>query len=386
MLFLLAALVTQEALQLPREIVACGEVSWPLICLRVEPVLEHPHVGGEVRVLGDGCGDLLLVRGGAALKVGGVHVHPEKAREAIQQGESCRGRGYGREVVRHRSPEADRRQAGLGARAVQDAGYARRALVARGGEPQRLNQGRVLGVGGYRNRARVRHVGEQSSHSDDELHVELPGQLDHRRAERAPPEARLRPGEQDGAAPAEGLEARRGRGEMVLRPLDGARDPLDQLYLRPGRLVVEELFRVEGPEVPGLPTVPQRRKRDARCFRRVIPTRESGDQNRPFQLRPPLQTYVSVVHEASLSRTASEPPQTKLQSRASACSRRLRYSRSGISTAPRLARWEFCIWQSRSVKPLLLRRSTRWTRHTFEASGMRLNIDSPMNAPPRVTP
>ena len=49
-------------------IFAYGEVPRALICLGVEPVLEHPHVGGEVCVLGDGRGDLLLVRGGVVFE------------------------------------------------------------------------------------------------------------------------------------------------------------------------------------------------------------------------------------------------------------------------------------------------------------------------------
>jgi hypothetical protein len=58
----------------------------------------------------------------------------------------------------------------------------------------------------------------------------------------------------------------------------------------------------------------------------------------------------------------------------------------GISRAPNFMRWPVFIWQSIMLKRHDLSVSTSFTKATFEASLLLVNIDSPKNIPPRATP
>lgn len=171
---------------------------------------------------------------------------------------------------------------------MKDAGDAGRALVAGGHEAQVLDQRRVLGVRRDLDRAGVRHVGQQGAQGYDEPHVKLAGEVHYALGERLPPEVRLRAGEQDRTTPTQGANApSRGR-EAVLGPLDRAGDAFYQLDLGPRRLVIEELVAVEASEAFGLRGLLDGADREARRLRRVVPTREPGDEHRALQLRPPV--------------------------------------------------------------------------------------------------
>jgi len=157
--------------------------------------------------------------------------------------------------VGHRGPETHRGEPLPRTVAVQDAGDPGRSLVARGRETQILDEGRVLRVGGDRDRPRVRHVGQERSERDHELHVELASEFDYPLRKRLPPEVRLGPREQDRAPVPQTFNVRLGGRKVVPRPLYRPGDALDELDLRPYRLVIEKVLAVEARETfppPGL--------------------------------------------------------------------------------------------------------------------------------------
>src|SRR4029079_11285606 len=58
----------------------------------------------------------------------------------------------------------------------------------------------------------------------------------------------------------------------------------------------------------------------------------------------------------------------------------------GISRAPSEARWAVACWQSITRTPWPRRRSTRATSAAFDASGARVNMDSPKKTRPSAMP
>jgi hypothetical protein len=205
--------------------------------------------------------------------------------------------------------------------------------------------------------------GEQGAHRHYELHVERLGQLDDRLTEGAPPEVRLGSRQEDGPSVTGYLQARFRRREHVLGPFDLARHPVNQLDLGPCSLEIEELLAVKAAETLRLPRACQGPDGYARGVCSVVPAREAGDENGPLQLGLMFDVDVSNIHGASLprgnGRSDGASLYTKEHSRPRACPRRRRYSCSGISRAPKRARWGVWIWQSRSPYPRSCSRPTR---------------------------
>ena len=144
----------------------------------------------------------------------------EQRREPVDERLRGARRRRHRDVVRHRRPEARRREAGRAARVVEHADDPGRALVARGLQAELLDQVGVGRARGDRRRPRVRHVGEQRAERDDELDAELAARP-RRRATRtcaSAGSARCRAG-----ASRRARRPAAARVEGVLRPVDPAR-------------------------------------------------------------------------------------------------------------------------------------------------------------------
>ena len=120
----------------------------------------------------------------------------------------------------------------LAADVVQHADDPGRPLVARGREPEPLDELLVGRAAGDRRRARVRHVGEQRAERDQQLDPELAREADHQVGERAPAQVRLDPEQQHDVA----VETVRARVvEDRLGPVDPAGQALLERDVRPGR-------------------------------------------------------------------------------------------------------------------------------------------------------
>ena len=120
------------------------------------------------------------------------HRELEHLLDPLQQGHRGAGRRRLGDVVRHRGPEADRRQPGLDAGVLEDAEDAGRSLVAGGAPARSAPRGLgVVGRAGDRGRPGVRRVGQQRAERDDDRHVELAQDLDQLVAEAAPAHVRL---------------------------------------------------------------------------------------------------------------------------------------------------------------------------------------------------
>jgi hypothetical protein len=68
--------------------------------------------------------------------------------------------------------------------------------------------------------------------------------------------------------------------EGVLGPVDAPRPAVDERYVRPRRLEVEEALRIDLGEPLGLPRLREIAAREGGALSAVVPAAERGDQDR----------------------------------------------------------------------------------------------------------
>ena len=168
-----------------------------------------------------------------------------------------------------------------------------RPLVARGREPEPLDELLVARAAGHGRRARVRHVREQRAERDQQLDPEVAREADDELGERAPAQVRLDPEQQHDVA----VEALRPRVvEGRLRPVDPAAQALLERDVRTGRLEVEEVLRDRRPRSAPRPrswrgsrppATPPARRRSSRERRRRGSAARAPAAGR-CEARPPL--------------------------------------------------------------------------------------------------
>ena len=165
---------------------------------------------------------------------------PASVAEPLEQRPRRRRVGRRRDVVRHRCPQRHRLDPRFAARVVQHADDAGGAFVARADEAEGADEVGVGGGAGDPHPARVRHVAEQRAEGDDHRAAGLVGDRHHRAAVGLPANVGL-----DAAQHHEVAAAERGRVVVVRGPGDRAGDAVDELDLRPARLVVDVLVGVD---------------------------------------------------------------------------------------------------------------------------------------------
>jgi hypothetical protein len=117
-------------------------------------------------------------------------------------------------------------------------------------------------------------VGEQRPECDHHLDAELACKVDDHAGEGLPAQVRLDPEQQDGVA----IEAGDRRViEGVLRPFDVARLSVDERDVRPGRLEVEEVLRLDVCEPVCLPDLGEVAAGERSALPPVVPAAKSGD-------------------------------------------------------------------------------------------------------------
>ncbi|AIA02652.1 hypothetical protein DC74_2142 [Streptomyces noursei] len=210
--------------------------------------------------------------------------------------------------MRHRGPQTDGRDAGVGARLLEDADDARGALVA--GLLQVQPAGHV-GVGGDaadRYRPGVRGVAQQGAQHHHHLDAQLVGEAEEFVAERAPAHARLDAADQDevaGVALAvrvpdpDDREPRRGPGDLA--------DAVLQEHRRAVHLEVVVVLRVERGEDLALPLPVQVGDRGGGGIAGVVPALERGHHDRVDQLGHPLQLDHPAPPSGRLDRPGRPP-------------------------------------------------------------------------------
>ena len=212
----LVVLVAQVALEFAGDRVAARYVAERhvlLVELLLEPLDQLPHLGLAL----DRLVEAPFVLGRGDVEILGIDGERDDLPQPVHQSPCGLRAGHRRDVVRHRRPEARRAHTGLGEGVVHDAGDAGRALVARLGKAELLDQLRLARESGDLDRARVRHVGQQRAQRND--HVDADGLCgrDDRLAEAAPAQIRFGAHQQHRVT----IEARHaGAGEGDLRPLD----------------------------------------------------------------------------------------------------------------------------------------------------------------------
>src|SRR5262249_55057170 len=150
-----------------------------------------------------------------------------------------------------------------------------------GGQAQSLDHLRIARAAGDGARTRVRDVSEQRPEADDQLDVELLDEADDQVGERTPAQVRFDPEQKHDIA----LQARRppvvedGRG-----PVDAARDAVLERDVRPGRLEVEEVFRLDLREAPRVPELCEVPGRERSALAAVVPAAKGSDQHRMLEL------------------------------------------------------------------------------------------------------
>jgi hypothetical protein len=186
---------------------------------------------------------------------------------------------------------------------VQHADDPGRPLVGRRLQAEALDQRLVGGHAGERDRARVRDVGQQRAEGDDHLHAERLGEVDDLPAERAPLHRGLRAAEQHEVA-------RRARDERLvdleLRPLDTAREALDEAHARARGLVVDELLRVDHREARRVEAGAHEGQRRGGALAGVVPALEGADERggaEPVGTAFPAQR----LHRSTVASRASRP-------------------------------------------------------------------------------
>src|SRR3954451_10722155 len=122
------------------------------------------------------------------------------------------------------------------------------------------------------------NVGEERTEREEPFRPEVARQSCDRRRERPPPHVRLDAVEEDDvAAVGPGVQ------KLVRRPIDLSRLALDEPDLRPRRLEVEELLRVDRRERLGSPGLAEVLNRAARGPAGVVPAAERGDDRGALQ-------------------------------------------------------------------------------------------------------
>ena len=206
-----------------------------------------------------------------------------------------------RDVVRHRRPEARRRDALVAAGVLEHADDPGRPFVARVLEAEALDELRVARRAGHRRRARVRHVGEQRAERDDELDVEIAREVEHELREGLPAQARLDAEQQhDVAVGARDPSVVEG----VLRPLDLPRHPLVERDVRPVRLEVDEALRIDVREPLGVPDAREVARGERRTLAAVVPAPEGCDQDGSLERGTPH--HPQLAHGAQSTRGPPE--------------------------------------------------------------------------------
>jgi hypothetical protein len=165
---------------------------------------------------------------------------------------------------------------------MEHADDACRALVGRLLEAELLH-GLVVGPDPrHRDRAGVRHVGEQRSERDDRGRAELARHADHDLGVLAPAQRRFDALEQQQVV----VGARDGRSvEGVGRPLDHARLPLVHPHVRTDGGEVVELLRVDPRDLAGFERLDQEPECRRRGLTGVVPPLERAYQRWAAQLR-----------------------------------------------------------------------------------------------------
>jgi hypothetical protein len=137
----------------------------------------------------------------------------------------------------------------------------------------------------------VRHVREERAERDHELDAELARQLDDLVAEGAPAQVRL------DAEHEHRVALRAGDGRVVedrVRPVDPARDALFECDMRPRRLEVVELFRIDVGEAPCLPRLGEEAGRQRSALSPVVPAPESPHEHGAAKGRAPLDAEMAA--------------------------------------------------------------------------------------------
>ena len=149
----------------------------------------------------------------------------------------------------------------------------------------------------------MRDVGQERAERDDELHVDVASKLDDLLRERPPAQIRLDP-EQEYAI-AVGTRDRRVV-ENRLRPVDPAREALLERDVRPRRLEVEELLRIEVREPTRLPALREEAQRERGALGPIVPAAESGDEDGSPDVGTPLDADVVGDIRSLRSRRSQE--------------------------------------------------------------------------------
>src|SRR5438477_5054353 len=129
----------------------------------------------------------------------------------------------------------------------------------------------------------MRNIGEQRAERHCSLDAELLRQAEHEPGERLPPQIRLGTEQDHRVTPG----ARNLRMEKtVLRPLETTRHPILERDLRPHRLEVVELLRLDLRELLRVPLLREVAGGESRALAAVVPPAKRGDEDRPAELRP----------------------------------------------------------------------------------------------------
>jgi hypothetical protein len=190
--------------------------------------------------------------------------------------------------VRDRGPQRRGGDPGVGRGGLEAADDAGRAFVARGAEPDALDERLVGGDAGDGDGAGVRDVGQQRAERGHHLDAERLGEVDDGLAERAPADRGLGAREQDQVA-------RRPRDpglvHLELRPVDVARQTFMQAHRRAGGLEVDELLGVDGREALGVERCAEKRQGGCGGLARIVPALECANQSwGPQAIRATLPT------------------------------------------------------------------------------------------------
>ena len=150
-------------------------------------------------------------------------------------------------------------------------------------------------------RSGVGHVAEQRAEGDHHLARRLGGDVDHRAAERLPPEVRLDAAQHHEVAFGEvHLEA------LVARPDHAAGDAVDQLDLGPMRLEVDVLVRIDRREPSRIVLTDEPVGGARGGVAGVVPARERGDEERSTEGGTSF-PHQPVGHRASLGPPSRVP-------------------------------------------------------------------------------
>ncbi len=256
----------------------------------VPGLLQRLDVLGDLAVLGSQLVHAQLPGAGVLAQLAERDADVEQVLQPVEQRQAGLGVGRLGDVVRHRRPQAHRRDARVGARLLEDADDARGAFVARLLQIEPGGQVRVGGDAGDRNRPGVRGVAEQRAQHHHHLHAQLMGEAHDFVAERAPAHAGLDAADQDEIAPptlaavvTDADDGQPGRG-----PCDLANAAVQEDG-RAVHLEVVVVLRVQRGEDLALPFPVQVRDRGGGGVTGVVPAFERGHHDRVDQLGNPLE-------------------------------------------------------------------------------------------------